>query len=127
MIYRGNCHCGAVAYEVEAPEEVVCHDCNCSICSMSGNLHFIVPASRLRLIRGEESLTTYSFNTGVAKHLFCRFCGIKSFYIPRSNPDGYGVTVRCLSPQPSKIVIEPFDGRNWERHAAALASLSRDA
>ena len=68
---------------------------------------------------------TYRFNTGVAKHLFCGICGIKSFYVPRSNPDGVDVNVRCLEPLPRSITTEPFDGQNWEAHAASLAGKSR--
>jgi centromere protein V len=112
-------------FEVEAPAEIEAHDCNCSICSKSGFLHLIVPKSRFILLQGSESLSTYTFNTGVAKHLFCKRCGVKSFYIPRSNPDGYSVNVRCLEPATiRKIVVIPFDGKNWEEHAAKLAPLS---
>jgi hypothetical protein len=126
MIYLGSCHCGAVRFEVEAPETIVAQDCNCSICSKAGFLHLIVPRSRFRLVSGEDSLATYTFNTGVAKHTFCKVCGIKPFYTPRSNPDGVDVNVRCLDPAPSDLVVEPFDGRHWERHAARLAHLSTD-
>ena len=127
VTHRGGCHCGDVAFEVEAPARLSVQDCNCSMCSMTGYLHLIVPASRFRLLRGDDRLTAYTFNTGVARHLFCRRCGIKSFYVPRSNPDGYSVNARCLDR--STIVdldIEPFDGRNWEQSAAALAHLSRE-
>ena len=127
MIYKGECHCGAVAFEVEAPERVACTQCNCSICAKSGNLHLIVPKSRFRLLRGESELTAYTFNTGVARHLFCKTCGIKPFYIPRSNPDGYSVNVQCLEPPPREVVIEKFDGQNWEKHAHTLAHLSRES
>ena len=126
MKYKGSCHCGAVQFEVEAPEEVECQDCNCSICSKSGYLHLIVPKSKFKLLQGEDNLTTYTFDTGEAKHKFCKTCGIKSFYIPRSNPDGYDINVRCLDPQPKKINIEPFDGKNWEQHAHELAHLSKE-
>ena len=126
MIYRGGCHCGAVRFEVEAPERVVVQECSCSICTMSGFLHLIVPASRFRLLQGDDDLTTYRFNTGVARHKFCRTCGVKSFYIPRSNPDGYDVNVRCLDPQPRELVLETFDGRNWEQHGHELAHLSKE-
>lgn len=105
---------------------VVCQDCNCSICSKSGYLHLIVPKSKFKLVTGEDYLTTYTFDTCEAKHTFCKICGIKSFYIPRSNPDGYDVNVRCLDPQPANLVIEPFDGKNWEQHADKLAHLSRE-
>jgi len=126
MWYRGGCHCGAVQFEVDAPERIQCEDCNCSICAKSGYLHLIVPKSRFRLLQGAESLTTYTFNTGTARHLFCKICGIKSFYVPRSNPDGYDVNVRCLEPVPADLIIKPFDGRDWEQHGPQLAHLSRD-
>lgn len=127
MIHRGSCHCGAVAIEVEAPDDLLVQECNCSMCQRSGFLHLIVPATRFRLLRGQESLTTYTFNTGTARHLFCRVCGIKPFYVPRSNPDGFSVNVRCLDPSTIRSVkIEPFDGQNWEAGGAALAHLSRE-
>jgi hypothetical protein len=126
MIYKGGCHCGAVKFEVEAPENITCQECNCSICSKSGFLHLIVPKSTFRLLTGEDNLTTYTFNTRTARHRFCRTCGIKSFYIPRSNPDGYDINVRCLEPQPLEVIIEPFDGKNWELHAHKLSHLSQD-
>jgi hypothetical protein len=110
LSHRGGCHCGAVAFEVDAPAQVTVSECNCSICRMSGYLHLIVPQARFRLLRGADSLTTYTFNTGTARHLFCRHCGVKSFYVPRSNPDGYSVNVRCLEPGTfERVTIEPFD------------------
>jgi hypothetical protein len=125
MLYQGHCHCGAVGFEVEAPEELVCQDCNCSVCRMTGFIHLIVSKSAFRLLRGKEILTTYNFNTGVAQHYFCSRCGIKPYYIPRSNPDGYDINVRCLDPQPKSVTIEPFDGQNWEDHAHELHHLSK--
>jgi len=127
ITHRGGCHCGRIAFEVEAPARLAVQECNCSICSMTGFLHLIVPASRFRLLRGEGELSTYTFNTGMARHLFCRHCGIKSFYVPRSNPDGYSVNARCLDPVTIEALeVERFDGRNWEDSAASLAHLSRD-
>jgi len=124
----GGCHCGRVRFEVEAPAEIEAIECNCSVCSKSGFLHLIVPESRFVLIRGSEDLATYTFNTRVAKHLFCKVCGIKSFYVPRSNPDGYSVNVRCLEPSTiTRIIVKPFDGKNWEGHAHALAHLSGES
>jgi len=126
-LHRGGCHCGDVAFEVEAPPELTVQECNCSICSMTGFLHLIVPASRFRLLRGADCLTIYTFNTATARHLFCRRCGIKSFYVPRSNPDGYSVNARCLDPATiGELVVEPFNGRDWEASAGALRHLSRD-
>ena len=125
--HTGGCHCGAVRFEVEAPARITASDCNCSICRMTGFLHLIVPAARFRLLTSQDALATYSFGTGVAKHLFCRHCGIKSFYVPRSNPDGFSVNVRCLDEGTVEGVdVEPFDGRNWEQSAASLAHLSRE-
>jgi len=125
MKYQGSCHCGQVKFQVEAPAEVEVEDCNCSICSLSGHLHLIVPAAAFELLEGEESLSTYRFNSGVAQHYFCRRCGIKPFYIPRSNPDGVDVNLRCLESQPSKVTVVPFDGKNWEQNAHTLAHKSR--
>ena len=124
----GGCHCGAVRFEAALAEPTLAQSCNCSICAKTGFVHVIVPESRFRLLQGAESLETYSFNTGVARHHFCRVCGIKSFYRPRSNPDGWSVNARCLDDAETlDIQVEPFDGRNWEAHAASLAHLSRDA
>lgn len=124
--HRGGCHCGAVRFEVDAPETPVVHECNCSICSKSGYLHLIVPKARFRLLSGEEQLTAYSFGTGVARHLFCRVCGIKSFYVPRSNPDGVSVNLRCLDPGTlGEVTVEAFDGQHWEASAERLQSLTK--
>lgn len=125
--HRGGCHCGRVRFEVEAPAIIDAQLCNCSICSMTAYLHLIVPASRFRLTDGAGDIETYTFNTGTARHHFCRNCGVKSFYVPRSNPDGYSVNVRCLDPETIEAVrVSHFDGRNWELHAGELAHLSVD-
>lgn len=123
----GGCHCGAVRFEADLPDAFEVEDCNCSVCAMSGNMHVIVPSSRFRLLAGAANLTEYTFNTGQARHLFCKTCGIKSFYVPRSNPDGFAVTWRCLDDWQSRdVTINPFDGQNWEANAGALAHKSRD-
>ena len=122
ITHRGGCHCGAVAFEVDAPADLSVTDCNCSICRMTGFLHLIVPKNRFRLVKGEADLADYRFNTGTARHLFCRHCGIKSFYVPRSHPDGYSVHLRCLAPGTVRSVrISPFDGVHWEKSRAGLA------
>ena len=127
VTHRGGCHCRRVRFEVDAPRRLKVQDCNCSLCRMSGFWHLIVPASRFRLLSGAEVLTEYTFNTGVAKHRFCAVCGVKSFYIPRSNPDGVDVNARCLDEGSfDGIDIEPFDGQDWEAGAAALAHLSAE-
>jgi hypothetical protein len=124
----GGCHCGAVRFEAALGAVVEAQDCNCSICARTGYVHVIVPESRFRLLRGAEALTSYAFNTGVARHLFCSVCGIKSFYRPRSNPDGWSVNARCLDEAETlDIRVAPFDGRRWEENGAALAHLSKEA
>ena len=111
----GGCHCGQVRFAVTAPAQLRVADCNCSICAKSGYLHLIVPKSRFKLLSGGESLTNYQFNTGTAKHLFCAVCGIKSFYVPRSHPNGYSVNAHCLDDVAiASLTILPFDGRHWE-------------
>lgn len=124
---KGSCHCGAVSFTVKAPSRIVAQKCNCSICSACGYLHYIVSGSRFKLNSGTEIITEYCFNTGQAKHLFCSICGIKSFYIPRSNPDGYSINVNCVDwPDSVEIVVEDFDGQNWEANAEGLKQLSED-
>ena len=124
---EGGCHCGAVRFAVECPDAVEVEDCNCSICAMTGFLHLIVPQARFRLTQGDDMLTRYRFNTGVAEHVFCRVCGVKPFYTPRSNPDGVDVNVRTLDDGHGlTLSIVAFDGRNWEANAAALAHKSVD-
>ncbi len=128
LVWRaGGCHCGAVRFEAALPAVVEAQACNCSICAKTGFVHVITSESRFRLLQGEDALTTYTFNTGVARHLFCKVCGVKSFYRPRSNPDGWSVNARCLDETDGlDIRIETFDGKNWEANAAALAHLSHD-
>ncbi|MGJ0493028.1 GFA family protein [Methylobacter sp.] len=127
MKYQGSCHCGAIRFEVEAPDDLQVEECNCSICAKSGFLHLIVPKSKFRLLSPEDNIITYTFNTGVARHMFCKICGIKPFYIPRSSPDGYDINVRCLDTKPRSIAIEQFDGQNWENHTHKLAHKSKGA
>jgi hypothetical protein len=127
VTHRGGCHCGAVAFEVDAPARVTVSECNCSVCRMTGFLHLIVPRTRFRLLRGAEALSEYRFNTGTAQHLFCRHCGVKSFYVPRSNPDGYSVNLRCLDQSRlAEVTIEPFDDSDREAAEAKIRHLSHD-
>jgi uncharacterized protein (DUF1330 family) len=112
--YEGGCHCGRVRFRVKGALDGVT-DCNCSICSKKGFLHWIVPLGSFELLAGAGELTTYTFNTGVAQHRFCRHCGIHAFYVPRSDPDKIDVNVRCLEGvDPRRVPVSPFDGQNWE-------------
>jgi hypothetical protein len=94
-------------------------DCNCSVCSMTGFMHIMVPHQDFDLIAGRDALTSYRFGTGAAEHLFCSVCGVKSFYQPRSHPDAWSINANCLDEQ-VELAIEKFDGRHWDRAKATL-------
>jgi hypothetical protein len=114
----GGCHCGRVRFRVTAELSTVTL-CNCSICTKKGFLHLIVPPAAFELLSGADALTTYRFNTGIARHIFCATCGVHPFYVPRSDPDKIDVNVRCLDGV-DIAALKPhlFDGRDWE-HAVA--------
>lgn len=117
----GGCHCGAVRFEIKVPAKVAVQRCSCSICRKSGYLHLIVEASKFELLGGTEQLTEYRFHTGVARHMFCSRCGIKSFYIPRSHPDSFSVNLNCVNlPDEVGVTITDFDGREWSKNRANL-------
>ena len=110
---QGGCHCGRVRFRVTADLDGVT-ECNCSMCTKKGILHLIVARDQFGLVSGDDALTTYTFNTGVAQHHFCRHCGIHSFYVPRSDPDKIDVNARCLDGvDPAALEVTRFDGRNW--------------
>jgi hypothetical protein len=113
--YDGSCHCGRVRFRVTADLARIVR-CNCSICTKKGFLHIIVPLAQFELLSGADDLTLYTFNTGIAKHQFCRHCGIHPFYVPRSDPDKIDVNVRCLEGvDPAVLTVDAFDGANWEQ------------
>lgn len=117
---EGGCHCGAVRFRVRV-EKWEAIDCNCSMCARKGFLHLIVPLDCFELLAGSDAIETYTFNTHVAKHRFCRVCGIHPFYTPRSHPDQVSVNVRCLDDTPvSRFEIRPFDGQNWEQNVEQI-------
>jgi hypothetical protein len=124
--HAGACHCGRVRFEVLAPADLELLECNCSICSRSAYLHLIVAADEFRLLAGADDLVEYTFGTGVARHRFCRHCGVKSFYVPRSHPGGYSVNARCLDPATiASMRVRSFDGRDWESARSELATRER--
>jgi len=121
MKIEGGCHCKRVRFAAEVPQAVEVLDCNCSICSMTGFRHLIVPHRDFELLRGGEALVSYRFGTGAAGHLFCGTCGVKSYYQPRSHPEAWSVNLNALDdPALLEISVRQFDGRNWERAAAAF-------
>ena len=115
VTHTGGCHCGAVRFEVQAPAHLNVTRCNCSICTQTGFLHLILESDAFTLQSTPDALSTYRFNTGVAKHTFCTVCGVKSFYTPRSHPDGFSVNVNCLDPATIQdMTITEYDGQNRE-------------
>jgi hypothetical protein len=97
MQYRGGCHCGKVAYEVEG-EIAEAYSCNCSMCARRGSLLWFAPREKFRLLSGAGDLTTYTFNKHVIQHQFCKHCGIQSFALgqdPRGNKMA-AINLRCL-------------------------------
>jgi hypothetical protein len=125
ITHRGGCHCGRVRFEVDAPARPQVQECNCSICRMTGFVHLIVPAARFRLLQGEDALTEYRFNTGTARHLFCRHCGVKSFYVPRSHPHGYSINVRCIDEGTLQgCELSLFDDNDRDAATAAIEHLA---
>ena len=121
MKISGGCHCGAVRFEAVVPASVEVLDCNCSVCARTGFRHLIVPHGDFRLLSGADDLTSYRFGTRTANHLFCRVCGVKSFYQPRSHPEAWSVNVNAIDDMSGlSITVSTFDGRNWEQAAAGL-------
>jgi hypothetical protein len=116
---------------------------------MKRNVHTMVPKPKLRILSGAADMSTYTFGTHVAKHMFCKTCGVVPFYSPRwvhaacgvivcllacvgvssaaaaallrrSNPDAWGVTVACVDPKTLRTVaVKTFDGTNWEASYSA--------
>lgn len=122
MRVSGGCHCGAVRFEADVAGDARLLDCNCSMCAKTGYLHLIVPQEEFRLLEDAELLREYRFGTGAARHLFCSRCGIKSFYRPRSHPDGISINARALDGDAWRALpVEAFDGRNWEDARANLS------
>jgi hypothetical protein len=123
--HNGGCHCGAVKFEIDAPANLQASVCNCSICSMAGFVHLFVSRDNFRLLTPLSEMTTYTFNTGTAKHMFCKHCGLKSYYVPRSHPDGLSINVNCIDPVTiQSIEKSDFDGRNWEQNIDSLSPIS---
>jgi len=127
VTHVGGCHCGDVRFEVVAPRDITAVRCNCSICRMSGFEHLFVAKENFRLLTEWDALSLYRFNTGVARHYFCKRCGVKSFYVPRSHPDGYSIHVQCLRPDTlGSVQYESFDGADWEGHIGSLRARKSD-
>lgn len=113
MKYRGSCHCGRVAFEVEG-ELKGALACNCSICQRKGSLLWFVPREQLQLLTPEENASTYTFNKHAIKHRFCPVCGIHP-YGEGTDPKGQrmaAINIRCLEGvEPGSVPVRQFDGR----------------
>lgn len=114
MRYKGSCHCGGVAFEVEGEIDRVI-DCNCSICSRKGSLLWFVPRDKFHLLTPEENVATYTFNTQTIQHHFCPKCGIHP-YGEGTDPKGNAmaaINVRCLEGVDlTSLKVRHFDGRS---------------
>ncbi len=121
VLHQGGCHCGAVRFQIRAARAIEVVDCNCSVCRMTAFEHWFVSTEQFELLTDPATLTEYRFNTGIARHLFCARCGIKSFYVPRSHPDGYSINLRCVQPGSFEVVKRTgFDGQNWEASIGSI-------
>jgi hypothetical protein len=125
--YHGSCHCGAVRFEVEADLSRLGR-CTCSICRKKGILFVRATPERFRLLLGADDLVLYQFNKKIAKHYFCRHCGIHPFGHPRAAPELYLVNVNCLDDfdvNEAEYEVGIFDGRDWEAAFEAMQKSSK--
>lgn len=130
----GGCHCGAVRFRARGPRHLVVWSCNCSICRMKGNDHFVIPKRDFELVKPAtlDELGLYQFGSRQALHYFCRTCGVCAFYQPRSNPDGWAVTYGCLDSGSRRVTtheVQHFDGENWEEsiQGSSIVGMSKVA
>ncbi|MAW58999.1 MAG: aldehyde-activating protein [Alphaproteobacteria bacterium] len=124
MKHLGSCHCKQIQFEVIGKNNIQVLDCSCSICSILNYKHYVVDKSQFKLLKGKKYLSTYTFNTKVAKHMFCKICGIKSFYIPRSHPDSISINLNCINSKTiNKVKIIKFDGKHWKKNINKIKSL----
>ena len=149
VVHKGGCHCGKVTFSILHSPNLSLSECNCSICYMKGArspiprsttpptlplppqhdstyqphppgfLGLVIRADALKSLEGKEHLTEYTFNTGTAKHWFCKTCGISPLTIPRSFPEGFNINYRCLQRENVREVkVKQSDGQHWEEEMA---------
>ncbi|MDG2001636.1 MAG: GFA family protein [Alphaproteobacteria bacterium] len=124
ITHLGSCHCKQIQFEVTGKNNIQVLDCSCSICSIVNYKHYVVDKSQFKLLKGKKHLSTYTFNTKVAKHMFCKICGIKSFYIPRSHPESISINLNCINSKTiNKVKIIKFDGKHWKKNINKIKSL----
>lgn len=121
----GQCHCGALRFRALIHDNATAYRCNCSICKVNGFIHLRVPEPEFQLLKGDDEITEYRFNTMTARHMFCRVCGVKPFYRPRSNPTEFTVNMNCLTGDlDASIQVRDFDGVHWEASIGLHADLT---
>ncbi|WP_020398220.1 GFA family protein [Kordiimonas gwangyangensis] len=121
VTHKGGCHCGTVTFEFDGPSDLKAVTCTCSMCARTGFIHYFATQDEFRITSGADNLTEYTFNTRTAKHLFCKTCGVKSFYVPRSHPDGWSINTNCIDMATvTSLDIGEFDGANWEANIESL-------
>lgn len=113
--HKSTCHCGAVELEFHLPDGIIDpRRCNCSICRRKGAIVGSVPLSGLKIIKGQDKLKLYQFDTKEAEHYFCSVCGIYTHHKRRSNPNQYGINLGCLEGVDPTLItaVKTYDGAN---------------
>ena len=114
-VHKSTCHCGAVELEINLPDGIVDpRRCNCSICRRKGAIVGSVALSDIKIVKGEDRLGLYQFDTNEAEHYFCRTCGIYTHHKRRSNPNQYGINLGCLEGVDPNLIdgVKVYDGAN---------------
>ena len=114
-VHKSTCHCGSVELEIQLPDGIVDpRRCNCSICRRKGAVVGSVPLTGIRVVRGEDKLKLYQFDTREAEHYFCMNCGIYTHHRRRSNPNQYGINLGCLEGVDPNMIngVKLYDGAN---------------
>ncbi|MDO5647144.1 GFA family protein [Paracoccus sp. (in: a-proteobacteria)] len=113
----GACHCGAVTFRVRLRDGLnSARRCTCSLCRMRGAVVVSARLADIQILTGQDHLTLYQFNTGVARHYFCKTCGVYTHHQRRSNPEEYGINLACLDGQtPFLEQVDVMDGVNHPR------------
>ena len=111
MKYTGSCHCSSIKFEIDSDLEKIVQ-CNCSICIKRNAKMIMIPKENFKLLEGSEDLSLYQFNTEIAKHFFCKKCGIYTHHNRKSDPNGMGVNLGCIDDvDPMKFDVIQFDGK----------------
>ena len=113
MSYSGSCHCGTVAFTVDADLPTQAMSCNCSYCRRKGSLLAFVPAAQFEVDSGEDALKSYFFNKNKIEHRFCIHCGTQPFAAATApnGADMRAVNLRCVpAVDLEALEVTMFDG-----------------